>query len=63
MKQPVKSPSLQFNLPLLDLPALAIPPDKQRELALTLVELLIEAARPHTQFQVNGGGDEPEANR
>ncbi len=63
MKQPTKSPSRQFNLPLLDLPALAVPQDKQRELALALVELLIDAARPHAQFQVNGGGDEPEANR
>ena len=63
MKQPAKPPSLQFNLPLLDLPALAVPKEKQRELALALVELLIEAARPHAEFQINGGGDEPEANR
>lgn len=62
MKQPVKPPSLQFNLPLLDLPALAIPQDKQRELALALVELLIDAARPSATFPVSGGGDEPEAN-
>ena len=46
MKQPVKPPSLQFNLPLLDLPALAVPQDKQRELALTLVELLISKGVP-----------------
>lgn len=63
MKQPVKPPGLQFNLPLLDLPALAVPPDKQRELTLTLVELLIDAARPQTEFPVNGGGDEPEDHR
>jgi hypothetical protein len=42
---------------------LAVPQEKQRELALALVELLIDAAQPHAQFQVNGGGDEPEANR
>jgi hypothetical protein len=63
MKQPVKSSRLQFNLPLLDRPALSIPQDKQRELALALVELLIDAAHPSTKSQVNGGGDEPEANR
>ncbi|MGH9445431.1 MAG: hypothetical protein ACRD3O_06880 [Terriglobia bacterium] len=63
MKQPVKPPSLQFNLPLLDLPALTIPQDKQRELALALVELLIDAACPNATFPVKGGGDEPEANR
>jgi len=63
MKQPTKAPHLQFNLPLLDLPALAVPQEKQRELALALVELLIGAARPHAEFQVNGGGDESETNR
>jgi hypothetical protein len=63
MKQPMKSPTRQFNLPLLDLPALVVPPDKQRELALALVELLIDAARPHTDVQVPGGGNEPENNR
>jgi hypothetical protein len=63
MKQPGKSPSLQLNLPLLNLPALAVPKEKQRELALALVELLIDAARPHAEIQVNGGGDESQANR
>jgi hypothetical protein len=63
MKPPTKLPPLQFNLPLLDLPALAVPKEKERELALALVELLIDAAHPHAEFQVNGGGDEPEANR
>jgi hypothetical protein len=63
MKQPTKLPSRQFNLPLLDLPALAVPQEKQRELALALVELLIDAARPQAEFQVNGGGDEPQTNR
>jgi hypothetical protein len=63
MKQPVKPPSLQFNLPLLNLPALTVPDDKQRELALALVELLIDAAHPNVEFQVQGGGNEPEANR
>jgi len=58
-----EAPSRQFNLPLLVLPALAVPKQKQRELALALMELLIDAARPHAEFQVNGGGDEPEANR
>jgi hypothetical protein len=61
MKQSVKPPSLQFNLPLLGLPALAVSDDKRRELALALVELLIDAARPPAQVQIPGGGDEPEA--
>jgi len=63
MKQPVKVPTLQFNLPLLGLPGLEIPHDKQRELALALVDLLIDAARPHSEGQVQGGGDEPEDHR
>ncbi len=63
MKQPTKPPHLQCNLPLVDLPALAVPKEKQRELALALVELLVDAARPRAKFQVQGGGDEPEANR
>ena len=63
MKQPTKPPSCQFHLPLLNLPALAVPQEKQRELVLALVELLIDAARPHAEFQVNGGGDEPKTNR
>jgi len=63
MKQATKPPSLQFNLRLLDLPALAVPQEKRRELALALVELLIDAARPHAEIQGNGGGDESQANR
>lgn len=63
MKQPTKPPHLQFNLPLLDLTAVAVPQEKQRELTLALVELLIDAARPHAQGQANGGGDEPETHR
>jgi hypothetical protein len=63
MKQPAKPPSRQFNLPLLDLPALVVPQDKRQELSLALMELRIDAARPHAKFQVNGGGDEPETNR
>jgi hypothetical protein len=63
MKQPTKPAHLQFNLPLLDLPVLAVPQAKRRELALALVQLLIDAARPQAEFPVNGGGDEPETNR
>lgn len=62
MKQLTKPPSWQFHLPLLNFPALALPQEKQRELALALVELLIDAARPQAQVQIPGGGDEPEAN-
>jgi hypothetical protein len=63
MKPSTKPPHLQFNLLLLDVPALAVPKEKERELALALVELLIDAARSHAQFQVNGGGDEPQTIR
>jgi hypothetical protein len=62
MKQPVKSPTRQFYLPLLNLPPLAVPDDKRRELALALVELLVDAARPQAQVQIPGGGDEPKTN-
>ena len=38
-------PGLQWNLPLLAAPPFHLPPDPQRELALALMELLIQAAR------------------
>jgi hypothetical protein len=43
MKRSALALDLQGNLPLADTPALSIP--QQRELALALMELLIQAAR------------------
>jgi hypothetical protein len=51
---------MQFNLPLPDAPAAALPRNKQRELDLALVELLISAARESTGRPAQGGGNEPE---
>jgi hypothetical protein len=62
MKQPTKSSQLQWNLPLLNVSATAVPDDKQRELTLALVELLISAAGEGTE-PGNGGEDEFEAHR
>jgi hypothetical protein len=62
MKQPTKSSPLQWNLSLLNVSATAIPDDRQRELTLALVELLISAAGEGAA-PGNGGEDEFEANR
>lgn len=51
MKRPAKQLNTQMNLPLLNAPATAVPDHKQKELALTLMELLINAAR------ANNGAD------
>jgi hypothetical protein len=40
--------------------AIVIPEDKQRELTLALVELLISAADEGVEPQANGGEDESE---
>jgi len=61
MKRPGNQPTLQLNLPLLNLPAMTVPDDKQRELSLALVDLLSKAACVQTDFPVKGGEDEPEA--
>ena len=45
MKRSAKQLKPQMNLSLLDAPATAVPDHKQKELALTLMELLINAAR------------------
>ena len=57
MKRPAKQLNTQMNLPLLNAPATAVPDHKQKELALTLMELLINAARannlvPFRRFHV-----------
>lgn len=61
MKRSVKPTGTQFNLPLLTEPAAVLPGDKQRELALALVELLIGVARESVGDSARGGGDESEA--
>ena len=63
MKRPAKPTSPQLNLALVDVPAAAVPGNKQRELAVALVELLMSAARESVVRPTNGGGDEPEADR
>ena len=65
MKRPAKQLKPQMNLPLLDAPATAVPDHKQKELALTLMELLINAARENNIVRpAKGGEDElPEAHR
>jgi hypothetical protein len=61
MKRPVMPTNIQFNLPLLDEPATALPANKQRELDLALVELLLDAARESAGLPEQGDGNEPEA--
>ena len=61
MKRPATPTNMQFNLPLLDVPAAALPVNKQRELALALMELLLNAAREYAGLQAQGDGNEPEA--
>jgi hypothetical protein len=53
---------MQFNLPLLDVPAAALPANKQRELELALMELLLNAARECAGLPAQGDGNEPETN-
>jgi hypothetical protein len=64
MKRSAKPLIPQMNLPLLDAPA-TVPGEKQEELALTLMEILIKAARENGLLsQAHGGEDEPaEAHR
>jgi hypothetical protein len=45
MKRAAKPSKPQMNLPLLDVPATAVPGSKQKELTLTLMEILISAVR------------------
>lgn len=60
MKRPAKQLKRQMNLPLLYTPASAVPSHKQKELALTLMEMLINAAHENNIVrQAKGGGDEP----
>jgi len=59
MKRPAKQLNSQMNLPLLNAPATAVLNHKQKELALTLMELLIKAASDNNVMpRRNGGEDE-----
>jgi hypothetical protein len=59
MKRLAKPLVPQMNLPLLDAPA-TVPGDKQKELALTLMEILINAAHENELLpRAHGGEDEP----
>jgi hypothetical protein len=60
MKRPAIPTNMQFNLPFLEAPAAELPNNKQRELDLALVELLISAARENAARQSEGGENEPE---
>lgn len=61
MKRSAMPTNMQFNLPLLDVPAAALPVNKQRELDLALVELLLGAALKSLGLPAQGEGNEPEA--
>jgi hypothetical protein len=59
MKRPAKHLKPQMNLPLLNAPATTVPNHKQKELALTLMELLINAASENNLMPLaNGEKDE-----
>jgi hypothetical protein len=61
MKRPAIRTNMQFNLPLPDAPAAALPGNKLRELDHALVELLLNAARENARGPAQGGGSEPQA--
>ena len=63
MKRPAIRMNMQFNLPLPNAPAAALPGNKQRELDLALVELLVNAAREDGRGSAQGGGSEPQADK
>lgn len=53
----------QLNLLLIQASKAAVPDDKELELVLALVELLMSAAEPSTAQPANGGGHEPKVDR
>lgn len=65
MKRSAKQLRPQMNLPLLNAPATTVPKHKQKELTLTLMELLINAASENNLVpRAKGERDEPlEAHR
>ncbi len=64
MKRPTKAIDLvQLHLPLVTPSKTAISHDKQRELAVALVELLISASQESNERKTSEVEDEPEAQR
>jgi hypothetical protein len=64
MKRPTKPIDLvQLHLPLVTASKTAISHDKQRELAVALVELLISASQANNERKTSEVEDEPEAQR
>jgi len=64
MKRPTKPIDLvQSHLPLVTASKTAISHDKQRELAVALVELLISASQESNERKTSEVEDEPEAQR
>lgn len=61
MKRPAMRTNMQFNLPLPEAPAAVLPGNKQRELDLAVVELLLSAARGNAGGPAQGGGSESKA--
>jgi hypothetical protein len=61
MKRPAMPHNMQFNLPLPEAPAAALPDGAQRELSRALVELLVSAARESVSNPIQGDGNESEA--
>ena len=60
MKRSTKQLKPQMNLPLLNMPVTTVPNHKQKELELTLMEFLINAAIENKVVaQANGERDEP----
>lgn len=64
MKRSAKQLKGQMNLPLLNAPTTTVSSHKQRELALTLMELLINASSESNLVPLGKGEeDEPETHR
>lgn len=63
MKRPANRTTQQLNLQLNDAPAATVPGCKQRDLAVALMELLINAAREGAKKRDGGGEHEREAHR
>ena len=61
MKRPAIRTNMQFNLPLPDAPATVLPGNKQKELDLALVELLLSAARENAGGLPQEGESESKA--
>jgi hypothetical protein len=63
VNKPTQRPGLQLNLPLLNDSAAAVPESKQKELALALIELLLNGFRESNPSPAKGVGNEPKVNR